>query len=172
MVKITQEEKLKYLMSAYGKLIFTICYRLVKDYFAAEDLTQDTFLSAYTSMDRFDGKNEKAWLTRIATNKCLDYLKSAARRTQPNEDDELEYHAGASKSLEDEYINNELMKDVRKACESLKDPYRYVAVGYFCEDKPLSVIAQELGEPLKTIQTRAYRAKKMLRNDLKEVISL
>ena len=145
-------------------------YRLTNDYFTAEDLTQETFLSAYSSLDRFDGRNERAWLSRIATNKCLDHLKSAASRTTPAEDDELEFRAGASPGLEDEYMNTQLGRDVRAACEALREPYRSVAVEYFCEDMPLSQIAERTGEPLKTVQTRAYRAKKMLRENLKEVI--
>ena len=160
-VKIDREEKLKELMDGYSKLVFSICYRLTNDYFTAEDLTQETFLSAYSSLDRFDGRNERAWLSRIATNKCLDHLKSAASRTTPAEDDELEFRAGASPGLEDEYMNTQLGRDVRAAC---------VAVEYFCEDMPLSQIAERTGEPLKTVQTRAYRAKKMLRENLKEVI--
>ena len=52
----------------------------------------------------------------------------------------------------------------------MREPYRSVAVEYFCEDMPLSKIAERTGEPLKTVQTRAYRAKKMLRENLKEVI--
>lgn len=171
-VKIGREEKLKQLMDDYGKLVFSICYRLVSDYFTAEDLTQDTFLSAFTSLDRFDGQNEKAWLTRIATNKCLDHLKSASQRTAPCETEELDFRAGASPLLEDEYIEKQLSADVRKACEELREPYRSVAVQYFCEDRPLSQIAHDTGEPLKTVQTRAYRAKKMLRENLREVIPL
>ena len=126
-VKIDREEKLKELMDGYSKLVFSICYRLTNDYFTAEDLTQETFLSAYSSLDRFDGRNERAWLSRIATNKCLDHLKSAASRTTPAEDDELEFRAGASPGLEDEYMNTQLGRDVRAACESLREPYRSVA---------------------------------------------
>ena len=65
-VKIDREEKLKELMDGYSKLVFSICYRLTNDYFTAEDLTQETFLSAYSSLDRFDGRNERAWLSRKA----------------------------------------------------------------------------------------------------------
>ncbi len=170
MVKIDRDEKLKELMDGYGKLVFSICYRFTGDYFTAEDLTQETFLSAYNALSRFDGKNERAWLSRIATNKCLDHLKSAAMRTDPVEDEELDFRAGASPGLDDEYINTQLGRDVRSACENLKEPYRSVAVAYFCNDIPLSRIAESTGEPLKTVQTRAYRAKKMLRENLKEVI--
>ena len=58
-VKIDREEKLKELMDGYSKLVFSICYRLTNDYFTAEDLTQETFLSVYSSLDRFDGRNER-----------------------------------------------------------------------------------------------------------------
>ena len=52
---------------------------MVKNPFDAQDLTQETFLSAYKKLPEFDGTYEKAWISRIATNKCLDYLKNAAR---------------------------------------------------------------------------------------------
>ena len=63
------------MIDQYQNLIYSICYRLTGDYFEAEDLAQDTFLSAYKNLSSFDGKNERAWLCRIATNKCIDYLK-------------------------------------------------------------------------------------------------
>ena len=159
----------QFVLKHYPK-IYQYCLLRVRDHGYAEDLTQETFLSAYSSLDRFDGRNERAWLSRIATNKCLDNLKSAASRTSPAEDDELEFRAGASPGLEDEYMNAQLGRDIRAACEALREPYRSVAVEYFCEDMPLSKIAERTGEPLKTVQTRAYRAKKMLRENLKEVI--
>ena len=59
---------------------------MTADYFASEDLTQDTFLAAYGHLKDFDGRHEKAWLCRIATNKCMDYLQSAGRRSIPTDD--------------------------------------------------------------------------------------
>lgn len=44
---------------------------MLGDYFDAQDMTQETFLTYYKVLDRFDGQNEKAFLTKIATNKCL-----------------------------------------------------------------------------------------------------
>lgn len=77
--------QLEQLISQYQNLIFSICFRLTGDYFEAEDLAQDTFLSAYKSLADFDGANERAWLCRIATNKCIDYLKRAGRRSIPTD---------------------------------------------------------------------------------------
>lgn len=61
-------------MDQYGNLVYSICYRITNDYFDAQDLTQETFLSAYRHLDAFDGANPKAWLCRIASNKGLDYF--------------------------------------------------------------------------------------------------
>lgn len=80
------ESRLADLIDMYDKLVFSICYKLTGDYFTAEDLTQETFLSAFQKYETFDGENEKAWICRIATNKSIDFLRSASRRSVPVED--------------------------------------------------------------------------------------
>ena len=57
---------------------------MTKDYFTAEDLTQETFLSAFRHFKNFDGDNEKAWICQIAVNKCLDYQKRKDSRLVPS----------------------------------------------------------------------------------------
>ena len=85
--EINRDEKLEELIDRYQSLVFSICFKMTGDYFAAEDLAQETFLSAYEKYSSFDGRHEKAWICRIATNKCLDYLKAAGRRSVPTEDE-------------------------------------------------------------------------------------
>lgn len=68
------------LIDAYQNLVFSICLKMTGDYFTAQDLAQETFISAYRHWEDFDGQSEKAWLCRIAGNKCIDYLKEAKRR--------------------------------------------------------------------------------------------
>ncbi|RHU96479.1 hypothetical protein DXC08_07090 [Clostridium sp. OM07-9AC] len=78
-----QTAQLERALEKYERLIFSICYRMVGDYFEAQDATQETFLTYYKVLDRFDGQNEKAFLTKIATNKCLDFLKQKGRKEMP-----------------------------------------------------------------------------------------
>ncbi|GAA2363129.1 sigma-70 family RNA polymerase sigma factor [Dactylosporangium salmoneum] len=60
------------------------CYRMVGSFHEAEDLVQETFLRAWRGWDQFQGRSSvRAWLYRIATNACLDALKSAQRRVLP-----------------------------------------------------------------------------------------
>lgn len=78
------------LVQKYQSLVYTICRQLVADEGYAQDLTQETFLSAWRSMDRCPAGYEKQWLARIASNKAKDYLRSAwARRVNTPGDDVL-----------------------------------------------------------------------------------
>ena len=56
------------------------CYRILGSYQDAEDLLQETLLSAWQALHRFDGRSVRAWLYRIATNRCLNYLRDSSRR--------------------------------------------------------------------------------------------
>lgn len=62
-------------MQQYQKLVYTVCLQFVHNPHTAEDLTQDTFLSAWSSIDRCEPQYYKQWLVRVAANKCKDHLK-------------------------------------------------------------------------------------------------
>lgn len=136
---------------------------MTKDYFIAEDLTQETFLSAYRNADSFDGENVKAWLCRIATNKCIDYQRQAARRITPADDVELEHIESRSSLPEELMMEKEVIHELRRKCEQLKPPYDEIAVLYFCEERKPEEIATLKQKNLKTIQTQVYRARAMLK---------
>lgn len=158
------------LVRQYSKLIFTVCYRLTGDYQEAENLTQDTFLTAYKAIGRFQGDNYKPWLIRIAANKSKDFLKSAARTlTEPFDQEALEALPGPAwpqQAVEEE----EALDTLLGACQCLREPYRQVARLRYIEDMSYEEIAKRLDRPLKTVQTQGLRAREKLRKLIKKEV--
>ena len=68
------------LVEQYERLVYTVCFQLVRDAAAAEDLTQESFLSAYLHRTSIPEGYERQWLCRVAANKAKDYLQSAYQR--------------------------------------------------------------------------------------------
>lgn len=155
------------ILDEYERLVFSICYRMTRDYFDAEDLTQETFLALYKALPSFDRQNPKAFVTRIATNKCLDYLKKAERRAAATEEEELAGYPARGAEPEKILLERELNQVLYKACRSLKPPYQEVAIAYYCRHQTAAQIAEMSGRNVKTVQTQISRAKCMLQKYLK-----
>ena len=154
MERIDKQQHLTELIDLYQNLIFSICCKMTGDYFAAEDLTQETFLSAYRHIESFAGSNEKAYLCRIAANKCTDYLKSAARRQIPSEESAWAARPDAAAGPEASALEDEIYTTLLKRCSGLKPPYDKIAILYFCEEKNAEEIASKQNKNVKTVQTQ------------------
>lgn len=175
---MTQREFSQF-VAQYEKLVFTICYQFVKDYHEAQNLSQETFLSAYRHIDSYQGDNYKPWIARIATNKAKDYLNSAySRRVMLASDEEnsVETMASAmqmdtSQQPDELYISQESSGRIEEMIRSLREPYREVCILRFLNEKDTQEIAEILERPKKTVETQLYRARVILQKQLKEVYS-
>lgn len=156
-------KQLSWMIDKYQNLIFSICLKMTKDYFTAEDLTQETFLSAFRHFKHFDGENEKAWICKIAVNKCLDYKKRKDSRLIPFETPLPEHNQTKEGLPENEYIEKEIYQQLTENCKKLKPPYDEIALLYYVKEKRADEIALLTGKKIKTVQTQIYRAREMLR---------
>ncbi len=165
-----KQEEFARLVQQYERLVYTICYQFVKDPQLAEDLCQETFLSAYTHRMDCPPDSYKPWLARIAANKAKDYLKSAyRRRVSASEDDALAALArtGGDPPPEELAITRDEAARAKAAILALKEPYHQAAVLFFLEEKEIGEIAAALNRPSKTVHTQIYRARMLLRDALK-----
>lgn len=161
--QINDEIYFNYLLESYQKLVYSICYRVVRNQLDAEDLTQETFLSIYKNLPAFDHKYEKAWVCRIASNKSLDFIKNAGRRSQATEENYFLSITDQGATPEEAYLQQESKKMILNVCQQLKDPYKEIAVAHFYHEQTAGEIAEKKGKNVKTIQTQVYRAKEMLK---------
>lgn len=164
MEKIDSKDNLIRMLQQYQNLIFFICLKLTGDYFVAEDLAQETFVTAYQHWDEFDGENEKAWLCRIASNKAIDYKRAAARRIIPTTDEEMpgEHLIDYNEPVRS-VLNQEVMEELEKCCKELSKPYDSIALQYFVEGKSAKEIVGQLQGNVHTVQTQIYRARDKLK---------
>ena len=71
-------------LEQYRRELTGYCYRMLGSVFEAEDAVQDTMVRAWKGIDRFEGRSSvRSWMYRIATNACLDMLRSRQRRARP-----------------------------------------------------------------------------------------
>ncbi|MEP6871481.1 MAG: RNA polymerase sigma factor [Anaerolineaceae bacterium] len=68
------------LVERHQSSVFTLCLRLLGERQAAEDATQEAFISGYRATAQFHGGNVRAWLLRIAANECKDELRRRTRK--------------------------------------------------------------------------------------------
>ncbi len=162
------KEKFGEIVVQYERLVFTVCYQLVRDYDEAQNLSQDTFLAAYRHIDSCDEANLKPWLARIAANKAKDYLKSAYYRHTTLSDEPVGAEVASGERIpEDVVLSGEQERLIKEMIYSLKEPYLKVSVMYLLEEKSMEEISLALGRPKKTVQTQLYRAKLCLQEMLK-----
>lgn len=170
--KINKEEYYEYLIDTYQNLVYSICYKIVNDYYDAEDLAQETFISAYQHLPTFDRKYEKSWICKIATNKCLDYLKHSRRKSIPTEDNYFQIQLDKNPTPEENALEHEVKTQLYQHCLQLKEPYRNVALDYFYFERTAAEISDKTGKNLKTVQTQIYRAKAMLKKKYRKEAEL
>jgi RNA polymerase sigma factor (sigma-70 family) len=134
----------------------------------AEDLAQEVFLSVFRGLEGFKGDAKfTTWLYRIAWNRCADWLrrnrKPGRRTTQLEEADDL---ADGRADPAAEVLGEDDRQRMRRALDGLDDRYRSVVELSCIQGLSYAEVGTALGLPVKTVETRLYRARKLLRERL------
>jgi RNA polymerase sigma factor (sigma-70 family) len=170
-----------WLVLRYQNRVFSLCYRMLSDPDEAADATQETFLSAYKAMPRFKGDQFRTWLLRIATNACLDMLRSRKRRpTQPidswgsSEDGE---EAGEPLPIPDldpdvnpeaSTLRAEMVASIQAWLDLLPDDQRMTLVLVDVQGLSYEEAAAVTGANLGTVKSRMNRGRARMRDFLRE----
>ena len=157
---ILSEMDLERLIGQYGDGLLRVCLLYLKDYALAEDAVQETYLRAYRSYQKFEGRSsEKTWLTAIAINVCRSMLRSPWQRRNAGEE-----------ALEQLRTEDPEMPDptVARAVMRLPKDQRIAVILFYVQEMKIREIAQVMEIPQATVSSRLNRARKKLRAELKE----
>lgn len=149
-------------MTRHGDTVWRVCVVACKNRADAEDAFQDTFMK-YALADEvlFSGEEHcKAWLIRVATNRCRDMLRAAHRRCEPLE------AAEAPASRDPHGQPGSRIQEVLDAMDDLDDPPRTPVYLALYEGYTAPEIADLLGAPVNTVYSWISRGKKTLKEAL------
>ncbi|MCP4427785.1 MAG: sigma-70 family RNA polymerase sigma factor [Chloroflexi bacterium] len=166
------------LVMHYQEAVYNVAYRIMGGPQAAEDMTQDAFISAYKSLNRFRGGNFKSWLMRIVTNRCYDELRKHKRRPQSSLDEITEenespaFLRSPNEGPESQRQRVELAQAIEDCLDALPDDQRITAVLCDVEGYDYKEIAQITSSTLGTVKSRISRARGKLRDCLQSAAEL
>ena len=155
--------------------VYAFLYRLCKNESLAEELTQETFLQAFTSFYRFRGESSLfTWLASIAKHVFFTYLRKNRLQKQCI-DLELVADvlcAGEGSDPEEIAQRNAVKESVRRLLETIPDKYRDVVMLRLYADLPFAEVAAALKISENSAKVIYHRAKKMLMEELKHEYQL
>jgi len=150
------------LVDRYKDALYRHCFAIVRNEDAAEDMAQDTFIAAYYALQRYNPRYRlSTWLFKIATNKCLNYLRQKAREVSADDGVIASIASTAAGPAEDAQA-----QELRDAVARLKPKYRAVISLYYWQGCNYQEIAVALAVPSGSVKGWLSRAKTALRKEL------
>lgn len=138
-------------MGEYGTCLMRMAYLHLGDFALAEDAVQETFIKAYSHLDRFRGEsNEKTWLMRIAINTCISMQRTSWMRMLRHS---IPVDSVGNVGTADHYKDDTVIKAVQELPNKLKQ----AVLLYYYQELSVAEIADVLNIPVPTAQSRLKR---------------
>ena len=154
----------------YYKAMYNIAFRIVKDSFEAEDIMQDSFLTAFTKLESLkDSVTFGSWLKRIVTNNSIYHYKKNSKYEEVHLDDVL-YKVDDNDGITSDYeFTNLKAKQVLETMKSLKESYRVSLTLHLIEGYDYEEISDIMSISYANCRTTISRAKENLRQKLQHL---
>lgn len=158
------------LVSAYEKKVYNLALRMTGNPQDAEDMAQESFLKAYSSLPSFRGDSRfSVWLYRIVSNVCLDYLRKKNKRgtvslsVEDDDGEDTQLDLPDTSQSPEEVLEKKLTRDaVRRGLDSLPPDARQILLLREIEGLSYEEIGEVLGLESGTVKSRIFRARKKL----------
>ncbi|MBP3352470.1 MAG: RNA polymerase sigma factor [Lachnospiraceae bacterium] len=159
-------EQVSEMINRNSDMVYRLAFSMVKSVQDAEDVHQEVFIRYIRTNPLFESReHERAWFIRVTTNLCKNLWKSAWRQKMVSMDSLEETQEGNA------YVQQSLNEEEELLVETVKRlpfKYRVVVHLFYYEEMSLEEIAKALNLKSSNVRTRLTRARKMLREWLKE----
>lgn len=173
-LKARDPQAMSELYDSYGRLVYSLIYRVVRNAAAAEDLVQETFLRVWNRVQSFDQQRGALgpWILTVARNRAIDYLRSIDGRMSASalELDRLENPTLFS-DFGDSALSIDRARRLKTAFEKLSPNQRMVIELAYFEGLSQSEMAERMKQPLGTVKTWVRSALKVLRDELSGAVT-
>ena len=158
------------LVTEYEKGVYAIALRMTGNPEDASDMTQEAFIKAYNSLQSFRGDSKfSVWLYRIASNVCLDFLRSRSRKptvslsVEDDEGEETQLDVADESQSPELLLERSLTRDaVQRGLQALAPDYRQILLLREIQGLSYEEIADVLQIEVGTVKSRIFRARKRL----------
>jgi RNA polymerase sigma-70 factor (ECF subfamily) len=160
------------LVERFQRKIFRVAFAIVRDEAEADAVTQDTFVQAYTSLAKFQGRSEfETWLTRIAINKSRDALRrrrfiSLFVISEEGEEAMVIEPVDDRPDPERQYLSVQLRRAIARAEKKLSAQQQVIFRLRHYENLSLDEIARHLRLQAATVRVHLFRAVHKIRKEL------
>lgn len=144
--------------------LYSLCFSFIQNREASEDVLHEVYLKAWNRAVSYDQTKgtPMAWLTRIARNCAIDWIRAQKRRNTTG-DETLVFLADEGENAEDMLIRVEQSEDVKRQVESLASADADLIRSAYLRGMTYSEVAEMTGLPLGTVKTRIRRGLRILR---------
>lgn len=164
-----REDSFEELVRRYQRPITNYVYRMIGNYDASLDVTQEIFIKVYNSMSRYSAEYKfSTWLYKISHNAAIDYLRRNSNHEQSleieNEDGSFQIQYESKRlSPEQERERSEWREEIETVVKRLPAGYRELILLRHSNDLSYDEIAEVTNLPLGTVKNRLFRAREMMR---------
>lgn len=166
--KLTSEE-FENLLEIHGNDIYRFCVHIMRNRENADDLYQDTVLTAFRKADTLNiSENPKSYLLSIAVKLSRNYFRKEKRKNVISSDDDTLNNLTDNSDIQSAAEEQALKTALRKAISELDEKYRIPVVLYYFDEHKLEFISEIMRLPQGTIKSRLHKARLLIAEKLKK----
>jgi RNA polymerase sigma-70 factor, ECF subfamily len=153
-----------HLIKKHRLLVYNIAKKVTRNNEDAEEVTQDTFVKMYKSLQEFRGDSKfTTWLYRIAWNLAASKTRKKSHITaSTDEDDFIETDTPGNYSVLSTMQLKDRNRYIKKAIDSLEETENIIITLYYIDDQPVDDIAKITGLTASNIKVKLFRARKKI----------